>query len=136
MDLVGLLDEHARAPFGTDYRPGDHASDPQNVTLAILELFARLVTKGQRQHQPPHHQQRESSSELVIDSVDEIDILAHNLTELFMKHYGGNNADLWSAVLANLEKEEYRWKEAANRRLSHLASAVLVVVYVSLLYTF
>jgi len=57
-------------------------------------------------------------------------LLALNLNALLVK-YCNNNSALWNAVVANLENEEIRMKEQANRRVSPTTSTALISVYVS-----
>ena len=113
-----------------------HFMDPKNVTSILLNLIVSLGTANAARRNNHH-----PSTGIVISSADGMtipiltddrEVLAHNLTTILMRHYSDErDADLWDAVLADLESEEHRWKESLNRRLGNIASTVLIVAYVS-----
>jgi len=107
--------------------------DAQNITLLLLSLIAQFGSSIKNNKQKPailsYHGNEINQKN---DAVEDADVfLAFNLSTMLVKYYSSDPV-LWNAVLANLEKEEIRRKEEANRRLSPITSTVLISIYVCL----
>ena len=102
--------------------------DAQNVTILLLGILAQFGDHKNSRRPADNNEQ-----EMLQTTEEDIDILlAFNLSSMLMKYYSNNSA-LWNAVVANLEKEEIRRKEQANRRVSPATSIALISIYVRLL---
>ncbi len=106
--------------------------DAQNITSLLLSLISQLG--GRRGRKRPAETNSTFLADIAVNQssstmVDDTEILAHNLTTILMKNYMNDSA-LWNAIAVNLENEEIRWKEEANRRLSHVTSVVIIIIYV------
>jgi len=95
--------------------------DAQNITFLLLSLIAQFGSSNKNNKQ-----------KFATTSYHGMDVLlALNLSTMLVKYYSSDPA-LWNAVMANLEQEEIRRKEEANRRLSSITSTVLISFYVKL----
>ncbi len=107
--------------------------DAQNVTFLLLGLLAQFGSnKTNVRPSTTFADNNNGQQEMNHTAADDSDVLlAFNLSAILVKYYS-NNPVLWNAVLANLEKEEIRRKEEANRRLNPVTSTVLISIYVCL----
>ena len=108
--------------------------DAQNITSLLLSLISQLG--GRRGRKRPTETDGLFLADTAINQssimVEDTEILAHNLTTILMKNYMNDSA-LWDAIAVNLENEEIRWKEEANRRLSYVTSIIIIVIYVCII---
>ena len=88
--------------------------DAQNVTSILLSLIIQLGKADRNKQQ---------------QVIWKDGSLTQAFVAMLMKHYSSsitvitnNKSALLSIVVANLEREGHRWKEEANRRISHVAS--------------
>jgi len=105
--------------------------DPKNVTALLMSLivqFGRRTTTTITDD-AANEAFLNSHQELNEDEDDTDIILAHNLTEILFRNYQ-HDASLLDAILKNLNNEENRWKEEANRRLSDHTFNVIIPIYV------
>ena len=105
--------------------------DAQNITLLLLSLITQFGSSNNKNNKRPALS-GVGINEInqTTDAEEDTDVLlALNLSNVLVKYYSKDPA-LWSAVMANLEKEEIRRKEEANRRLSPITAAVLIGFYV------
>lgn len=108
-------------------------TDAQKVTSILLNLINQLL--GRPSKNPNDGILSEAASDgliLLFNKSADTAVLAHNITTFLMKKYANDSA-LWDEVAINLENEEVLWKEAANRRLSHVTSSILITIYVRLI---
>jgi len=104
--------------------------DAQNITLLLLSLIAQFGSSNYKNNKRPLSDVGNNEINQTTDAADDTDVLlALNLSNVLVKYYSKDPA-LWSAVMANLEKEEIRRKEEANRRLSPITATVLLSFYV------
>ena len=104
--------------------------DAQNITLLLLSLMAQFGSSNYKNNKRPLSDVGSNEINQTTDAADDTDVLlALNLSNVLVKYYSKDPA-LWSAVMANLEKEEIRRKEEANRRLSPITATVLLSFYV------
>lgn len=95
--------------------------DAQNITLLLLSLLAQFGSS-----------KKVNKTNRTKNTEEDPDVLlVHNISFMLMKYYEFDPA-FWDVVVANLEEEEIRRKEQANRRLSPATSTVLISVYVTL----
>lgn len=106
--------------------------NPQNVTALLMSLIfqfgrkMRTTTDSANGIFLNNHQEVDDDN----DGDEESDIiLAQNLTEILFRNYQ-HDASFLSAVLKNLNNEETRWKEKANRRLSDHTFNAIIPIYV------
>ncbi len=105
--------------------------DPKNVTALLMSLivqFGRRTTTTITDD-VANEVFLNNHQELNEDEDDTDIILAHNLTEILVRNYQ-HDASLLDAILKNLNNEENRWKEEANRRLSDHTFNVIIPIYV------
>ena len=105
--------------------------DAQNITLLLLSLIAQFGNSSNKNNKRPlSNGGIKNEINQTTDAAEDTDVLlALNLSNVLVKYYSKDPA-LWSAVMANLEKEEIRRKEEANRRLSPVTATVLIGFYV------
>lgn len=103
--------------------------DAQNITSLLLSLISQLGGRRGRKRPDSNFLSDIAGNQSSSTMGDDTEILAHNLTTILMKNYMNDSA-LWNAIAINLENEEIRWKEEANRRLSHVTSVIIIIIYV------
>jgi len=104
--------------------------DAQNITLLLLSLITQFGSSNYKNSKRTLSSVGYNKINQTTDAEKDTDVLlALNLSNVLVKYYSKDPA-LWSAVMANLEKEEIRMKEEANRRLSPITATVLLSFYV------
>ena len=105
--------------------------DAQNITLLLLSLISQFGSSNNKNSKklPSDLNAGNRINETANGTEDTDVLLALNLSNVLVKYYSKDPA-LWSAVMANLAKEEIRRKEEANRRLSPVTATVLITFYV------
>ena len=104
--------------------------DAQNITLLLLSLITQFGSSNYKNSKRALSSVGHTEINQTTDAEKNTDVLlALNLSNVLVKYYSKDPA-LWSAVMANLEKEEIRMKEEANRRLSPITATVLLSFYV------
>ena len=104
--------------------------DAQNITLLLLSLIAQFGSSNYKNNKRPLSGDDNNDINQTTGAAEDTDVLlALNLSNVLVKYYSKDPA-LWSAVMANLAKEEIRRKEESNRRLSPVTATVLLSFYV------
>lgn len=98
--------------------------DAQNITLFLLSLIAQFGSTKSTKNTISTNKENEQDPDL---------LLALNITDMLMK-YNKYDPTFWDIIASNLEEEEIRRKEEANKRLSPTTSNVLISVYVMPFY--
>jgi len=96
--------------------------DAQNTTLFLLSLIAQFGSTNKTT------KNKKSNNNSTAEEDEDL-LLARNISDMLMK-YNKNDQTFWRIIVSNLEEEEIRRKEKANRRLSPTTSDVLISVYV------
>jgi len=102
--------------------------DAHNVTATVLSLIAQF---GRRSKNLPESQLLIPNSGAEIHRAPN-EVVAHNLTNMLYSYFQNNTA-LLEVLTQNLNNEEIRLREVAERCVSNITFTVIVVIYVSLL---
>lgn len=99
--------------------------DAHNVTSAVLSLIAQLGRTSKKLSKSKLFIPNEAGIDRDPNEViDETRLLAHNLTNILYSYFENNTA-LLEVLTQNLNNEEIRWREAAERRVSNVTLTVI-----------
>jgi len=97
--------------------------DAQNVTAILMSFISQIDRQSSKRNN--------YNASVIVDQeeIEATEELALNLTTILLRSFENNTAFLHT-LTKNLNNEEQRWKEEANRRVSDVSSTVLITIYV------